>query len=520
MSDKETNTSAITPSSTTVRSKTTLVPSYQKKFHCNYEGCTKSFNRPARLADHSHTHTNTRPYTCPHLPCTKDFLRKSHLKQHIDSIHIGVRKHICEWKGCDKSFVTATKLRKHLKTHENREKYRCTVDGCEQTFRKHGTLQRHIAAGHTGRDVSRVCEVTGDDGQICGSSFATATKLRRHVDRVHGGDRYWCTICEIENSEADEATTTLAVGFATYSALQKHNKEVHPPTCSECGYTCLRPREMTLHMNTQHGAQDISERKTHVCTIDDCESSFTRKTNLDVHMRTVHNGEKAFVCGTIDLSSSKKLTGWTAEIACGKAYTSKSSLEEHVRTAHFGLEHKRKAERQEKKRLRSQKQQDQGALALGCLIGIPYGGDERRNIPCLQLGCTHRFIREYDLDVHLRSKHGLADFEIQYMKSASGQSKPIGQEYNNTAEEANLECRLPLDEQLDVTNNGNASSETIGEGFEHETEDTAKHGGYFWINKGHDNVMYDEWEYEEREMRNLIDQEVIANGQVIDPALK
>ena len=470
-------------------------------------------------------------------------MRKSHLKHHIDSAHSDVREFVCNRKGCDKSFVTGTRLRRHLAAHEGREKYMCTVDGCEQTFRKHSTLQRHITADHEGQ-TSYVCEKIGDDGHICGAELETAGKLQVHEDRVHGGEKYWCTVCGVEDPEADAMTSTNpAIAFATYAALQVHNKEAHPPTCSECGYTCSRPRELRIHKDIQHGGQDISERQSHACTVDDCGRRFTRKSNLDTHLRTVHKGEKAFVCGTTDLSSSKRITGWDAKDACGKAYTTKCSLEEHVRTAHLGLEQKRKKEHQEsRRRLRAQKLQDRGkktedmgekeedgankknTLAFSRLTGSAYAEDERRIIPCLQFGCAHRFMREYDLDVHLRSKHGLADFEIQSMRSRRDGHGLIGEEYRYSAQQANPGAPLPFNEKFNLTNGDNDVFGVTQRELGQNIERTPNQNEDFWLRDAAETE--DGWELEEREMRELIDQEFEYGDQehedelMIDPALR
>ncbi|MCJ1234232.1 Strongly-conserved Zn-finger binding protein (TFIIIA) [Varicellaria rhodocarpa] len=490
-------------------------PSLQKNFHCHYEGCTKSFSKPVRLTDHLRSHANIRPFGCPHTPCTKTFLRNTHLKHHIKSAHTDVRDYACNWDGCDKKYATGTRLRKHQMTHEGREKFKCTADGCGRTFRKHGTLQIHITADHEGKDPF-VCGKIGGDDRVCGMGFDTASKLKRHDSRVHVGDKYWCTICNVEGLGADgTAADSPGLGFSTYGALQAHNKAVHPSTCSECGYTCLRPRELTQHMEIQHGGQDVSERRTHPCTVDDCVRSFTRRSNLLVHMRTVHKDEKDFVCGTFDLSTSKIPAGWNTKSACGKAFTTKGNLIEHVRTAHLGLDHNRKAEQQKKKQVRDQENQkkeknwtrEKNVLEIARLTGLAYEVDDRRQIPCLQLGCAHRFIRDYDLNVHLQAKHGLADFEIQRMKSVGGGQDDLGEKIIMTDDDHDILGLMQRD-------------------IERDREDAANLSGSFSINEGTDSRTNDEWNQNEKEMRELMDQEIIRDGQghenelAIDPALK
>jgi hypothetical protein len=148
-----------------------------------------------------------------------------------------------------------------------------------------------------------------------------------------------------------------------------------------------------------------------------CGRSFTKKGNLTVHIRTVHDGEKRFICGETDLSSSKKVEGWTMSDGCGKRYGSKLALEEHVRTAHLGLLNT-KAERREqqgvvKKSQSRSKSSNMSTVAL--LTGEGYADESGRHIICFVDECEHRFYREYDLWVHMQSKHGCVEDEIENM---------------------------------------------------------------------------------------------------------
>ena len=188
---------------------------------CPYPHCAKAFVRRARLNEHIRSHTNTRPFVCPHLPCTKDFLRESHLKHHIKSAHSNQRDYACTHVGCDKSFCTGTRLRRHLAAHEKREIYACTAPGCGQEFRKHATLQAHISSEHEGK-APYPCEEIGEDGIPCGAGFDTLTKWKTHMGRIHGQDRYFCTLCSSVNepeAENGSATMQLSTGEQQLSTL-------------------------------------------------------------------------------------------------------------------------------------------------------------------------------------------------------------------------------------------------------------------------------------------------------------
>ena len=58
-----------------------------KPWHCDAEGCTKSFSDSSNLLKHLRTHTKEKPYACPHDDCNKSFAHSSTLKV------VCVRKH-------------------------------------------------------------------------------------------------------------------------------------------------------------------------------------------------------------------------------------------------------------------------------------------------------------------------------------------------------------------------------------------------------------------------------------------
>merc|ERR1712098_269576 len=124
-------------------------PSELKTIKCTYEGCTKTFNSPARLTSHLRTHTNERPYACTYEGCDKTYFEDKHLQQHIKGSHTKERSFPCDWEGCNKSFLTSTRLNRHRNTHTGQHVYRCTAyPPCNEPFRKHQTLQRHIRSVH------------------------------------------------------------------------------------------------------------------------------------------------------------------------------------------------------------------------------------------------------------------------------------------------------------------------------------------------------------------------------------
>ncbi|EAW23255.1 C2H2-type zinc finger protein [Aspergillus fischeri NRRL 181] len=395
-----------TPISTT----SAKYPSELKTHRCPFDGCTKAFNRPARLQEHLRSHNNERIFKCTFEECDKTFLRASHLNHHIKSAHTGVRDYVCDRPGCGKSFVTGSRLRRHLAAHDGRDKYRCTeYPPCNETFRKHSTLQKHIMTAHLKQKPFQCPHADPSTGQKCTMAFDTAGHLRAHESRIHTEKRFSCTECS-QHAEGAEAT------FPTYALLQAHIRSIHPPRCPNCSLTCATSRELRRHLEVAHGDVSLEERKTFPCTVPGCDRSFTKKGNLTVHIRTVHQGEKRFVCGETDLSSSKKVSGWNNDNGCGKRYGSKLALEEHIRTAHLGYQNA-KAERRQRLGITRDRQHSTasspGVSALAALTGEGYAEETGRHIACLVESCPHRFHRDYDLWVHMSGKHHFSEEETR-----------------------------------------------------------------------------------------------------------
>lgn len=348
------DTPASTPPSTTTRRRG------EKCLPCPWEDCQKTFNRQARLKEHLRSHTNTRPFKCPYVPCTKAFLRDSHLKHHVKSQHVKLRDHPCPIEGCDKSFVTATRLRRHIETHQDRDRFRCTYENCEQTFRKQGTLDRHILSFHQNIKPFPCEEIDSVTGQPCVKAYDTAEKLRTHQRAKHDPTRYSCDDCKELNDirrASGQLDQIVVASFSTYGELQAHLKIVHPPTCPHCPTSFTTNKELTRHLEIQHGilpAVPSKKAASFPCT-HGCGKVFTKRGNLNVHVKTVHENTKAFVCGQteIALPDDFECEDDVVVEGCNRGFTSKASLEEHVRTAHLGLESKRMIRNKKRKATQS-----------------------------------------------------------------------------------------------------------------------------------------------------------------------
>ncbi|KAL8901959.1 MAG: hypothetical protein Q9192_000260 [Flavoplaca navasiana] len=481
-------------------------PSELKTHLCPHKECGKAFNRPAKLAQHVISHTNTRPFVCPHKPCVKDFLRRPHLNHHLKTAHSNVRDYVCEWVGCKKSFATATRLKRHHAAHEGRLKHQCTVAGCGQTFRKDGTLQKHIAVEHEGRKPFS-CDLQDPSGNLCGQKFDTAGKLRTHEGRVHGGQRFWCAICSMDNGynkhTMQQRPKADVAGFSTYGALQQHIKAMHPPKCSLCGLVCSTQRELKSHVEVRHGTTSLDDRKTFICQEPDCGRAFTKKGNLKVHVEATHKSKK-YICGEVALESLNGVEGWDGHDACGRALSTKASLQNHIRIVHLGLGRRRVRSAQKSKN-GPQADDHSASPNLMKLTGDGYDEMNTRSMLCFIPGCDFRFGRGYDLRIHLTSHHDILEDDARNL--LEGLQGPM----SATSDEVDLRPEFWM-QDIDAE--------------DHIDEQAAAQDGRFWIGDelyDHESRSDDEWIEDERAMRLLIGDDLSGvqgpDAMTIDPDL-
>ena len=348
---------------------------------------------------------------------------------------------------------------------------------------------------HEGKDPY-TCDKRDEGGKGCGLGFDTEGKLNSHIGRVHGTKRFVCVVClsDLEIDDQDGSQVQLEKGFPTHAALQAHVASEHPPTCSECGLRCTSQSALKNHAEVVHGGLDADERKTHICQEPNCGRGFTKKGNLNAHIQISHTG-KRFICGEFELRKLKNISDWNGSDACGEALRSKANLEKHIRAVHLGLDPSGKANKNGEKNSIRRSGQTPQVSTLTRLTGLGYEIESGRFIRCLIHDCDHRFVREYDLEIHLQSQHGLADLDIQEMK-----------ERRERGALDKLNVPYPCAIRMNGMNEGSSGSA----GFLLDG-DCSQGGDYD-----------DPWFDDEMEMENIVGGDYMYNGEdvdMIDPCL-
>ncbi|XP_006460868.1 hypothetical protein AGABI2DRAFT_204147 [Agaricus bisporus var. bisporus H97] len=309
-----------------------LQPSSEKRYQCTYKGCNKAYSKPSRLAEHERSHTGERPFRCE--ICNKSYLRETHLHAHARS-HLpeSSRPFICDKSGCEKRFWTTQHLKVHLGWHDGVKPFTCSEPGCTESFAKHHQLRSHAASAHSppGTKSYRCDHVS------CTKSFSTNQQLKAHI-KTHDERRYTCV-----HGDCITASDQSPLYFSTWSTLQNHIRNAHPPTCTHAscaGRSFTTQRGLRAHMKlheehdmmeafeTLHDEDDSQPTKKRrggdwgrdwKCDYGGCSKDFKSKSALTVHKNVAHLGQRNFACSYED---------------CHKAFGYNHLLQRHVAKVH------------------------------------------------------------------------------------------------------------------------------------------------------------------------------------------
>lgn len=247
------------------------------RHHCTYTGCSKSYTKASKLAQHVRSHTGERPFVCSHPGCDASYMRNEHLKAHQRRHQDASDKPFaCQEDSCNLKFWTSSQLKNHVQachsdhlssvTGTSTNDYPCTEPGCDSTFHKRKQLRQHVRDQHGDLAASKprvdssgshqehvepsivetpfACQHPG-----CGKRFPTNSKRKAHY-RTHEDGRYTCSVYhEAPQDQDSTAQPPYIYTFSTWSALQTHMKEAHPPVCPwpGCGKQFQRQDNLRAH---------------------------------------------------------------------------------------------------------------------------------------------------------------------------------------------------------------------------------------------------------------------------------
>lgn len=90
----------------------------------------------------SNTINRTKRYACDQ--CAKTYRSSIGLKDHINSIHQGVRAYACNQ--CEKRFFTSSNLNGHMVLHTGEKPFAC--EQCNRSFSRRANLKKHCLSCH------------------------------------------------------------------------------------------------------------------------------------------------------------------------------------------------------------------------------------------------------------------------------------------------------------------------------------------------------------------------------------
>ncbi len=206
----------------------------------------------------------------------------------------------------------------------------------------------------------------------CDKAFSLAHQLKRHL-LVH--DRIISESSSICGSATSSCSSETDASFEL-QPTPKRSRKTFFCGVENCTFTCVSKRELKKHHSEVHERSSTTSSKDFLCTQDGCGKSFTRKFARDKHIQTVHLDIRPFECRI-----------------CQSSFGHKHLLKRHMENCHEGNTNTGTVPNSEVQ----EDLIDASSLILG-LSGLAYEAERRFGCP----NCRSRFLRQYDLDRHLK----------------------------------------------------------------------------------------------------------------------
>lgn len=258
---------------------------------CCRHGCNELFENFEAMVHHVtvyHAKGIKNTFNCHE--CKKTLGSKWFLRQHMNSVHMGLRTYKCPFPNCSKSFVRNQYLKQHTNgVHTKSNTFKCQK--CPRKFYYKSHLIRHLAYEH-GKGNTHFC-------YLCKKKFAARHDLQHHMNAVHTRHiRFQCPI------------RSCSKIFAWKVNLNRHINAIHTKRnafiCTRCPKKFYEKRPLTRHLANKHG-----EGITYDCYL--CKRTLSRKENLVMHMNLMHTGLNLYKCP-----------------GCSKSFAQNSDLHKHL----------------------------------------------------------------------------------------------------------------------------------------------------------------------------------------------
>ncbi|GAA5970582.1 hypothetical protein JCM3765_006885 [Sporobolomyces pararoseus] len=149
----------------------------EKSYACLEPGCDKKFWTNQHLKKHVEVIHHGKTYNC--TQCDEKFRKHHQLRSHFAEVHCtpGTKPFLCDHPGCERSFAQKVHLKAHVKTHDP-SRYVCLHPDCaalplaERQFPLWSHLQKHAKAAHPPTCPYPVCN---------GKTFTTPRGLKNHL---------------------------------------------------------------------------------------------------------------------------------------------------------------------------------------------------------------------------------------------------------------------------------------------------------------------------------------------------
>ena len=175
--------------------------------------------------------------------CEKSYERRSHLKRHFESVHLGQK---ITFDLCNKQFSCKDSLASHLKSkHQSKKNYfKCTQ--CDKQFTSISSLRMHIESVH---DLS-------ENGLIitckeCHKKFFYKQNFTTHVKNFHKGLEIEPEIVSKVDNQKSFPCKQCSNSYTKSYNLFRHIRESHI-NCTTCGKTFENKEVLSNHIQNTH----------------------------------------------------------------------------------------------------------------------------------------------------------------------------------------------------------------------------------------------------------------------------